>query len=94
MAKKIVTSAEGLASLDLLIADKKEKNTDFTAERYWIIIIIFDGIGISFPPRPIIDDFPAFGVADRVSHAVFNVLKGASVEELVHLRESIEVKKR
>jgi hypothetical protein len=92
MAKKIVASAESLASLNLLIADKEAGKAKFVDEFYWIIIIIIEGIGVGYHPR--VQDLPQVSLLDRISEAAIHVFKGASVEELVHLRHSIEVKDR
>jgi hypothetical protein len=92
MGKKIVTSAENLALLDLIIAKKKEGKLD---EDYIVnvgrnFVIIFDGIGEGGFHH--IQDIPVFSALDKISNAVTNVLKEASVEELVQLREGIETK--
>lgn len=92
MEKKIVTSAENLALLDLIIAKKREGKLD---EDYIVnvgrtFIIIIEGIGeVGFHH---VQDIPVALTLDKISNAVTNVLKEASVEELVQLREAIEAK--
>lgn len=90
MKNKITVSAESLASLDLLIADKEKGKADFADDFYRIIVIILEG-GYH-PPHHQIQDYPVFSVLDKVSHAVVDVLKGASVQELVELRKGLEAK--
>jgi len=92
MKKKIVTSAENLALLDLIIAKKREGKID---EDYIInvgrtFIIIIEGIGEGGFHH--VQDIPVFSALDKVSNAVAKVLKEASVEELVQLREGIEAR--
>ena len=92
MGKKIVTSAENLAVLDLIIAKKREGKID---EDYIVsvgrtFIIIIDGFTEGGFHH--VQDIPVFSVLDQVSNAVTKVLKEASVEELVQLREGIATK--
>jgi hypothetical protein len=93
MKKKILTSAENLASLDLLIADKKAGKANFANELYEIIVIII-GEGPRVPIwRTVVDDYPVFSVFDKVSNAVVGAFKQATVEELVQLREGLAEKR-
>jgi hypothetical protein len=92
MGKKIATSAENLALLDLIIAKKKEGKLDEdyiinVGRTVHVIITGFTEGGFTH-----FIDIPVASVLDKVSNAVTNVLKDASVEELVQLRESIETK--
>ena len=92
MGQKIVTSAENLALLDLIIAKKKEGKLD---EDYIInvgrnFVIIIDGFTEGGFYH--VQDIPVISVFDKVSSAVTKVLKDASVEELVQLREGIGTK--
>ncbi|TWI95330.1 hypothetical protein JN11_04445 [Mucilaginibacter frigoritolerans] len=89
MGKKIVTSAENLALLDLIIAKKREGRIDedyiVNVGRTFIIIIE----GFTEGGFHHVQDIPVESVLDKVSNAVTKVLKDASVEQLVELRESI-----
>lgn len=90
--KKIVTTAEALSSLDLLIADKKSGKADFKDELYWIIIIIIGGVHVPVN-RHMIDDIPVFSVLDKALQSAAHVFKEASYEELIKLRSGLEVKR-
>jgi hypothetical protein len=89
MGKKIVTSAENLALLDLIIAKKREGKLDedyiVNVGRSFIIIIE----GLTEGGFHHVQDIPVESVLDKVSNAVTKVLKDATVEQLVQLRESI-----
>jgi hypothetical protein len=92
MGQKIVTSAENLALLDLIIAKKREGKLD---EDYIVnvgrsFIIIIEGIGEGGFHH--VQDIPVELTLDKISNAVTTVLKEASVAELVHLRETIAAK--
>jgi len=88
MKNKIVASAETLASLDLLIADKEAGKADFADEFYRIIVIIVEG-GLPFP-HVHVQDYPVASVLDKVSDAIVSVLKHASVEELIEFKGGLE----
>lgn len=91
MSKKLLTTAEHLSSLDMLIAKKKEGKKEFTYDEIIIIIIIIFG-GHPIPNPRIMNDYPQFDIAEKLSAAVQHVVQGASVEDLLQLRKSVETK--
>jgi hypothetical protein len=93
MEKKIVTTAKHLASLDLLIADKKAGEVNYLNPHYWIIIIIIEGIGIGGYHPGQIQDYPPIQVLDQYTNAAVKVFEGATVDQLLQLRKNIHEKK-
>jgi hypothetical protein len=91
MGQKIVTSAENLALLDLIIAKKRKPVTDKRIIDDDIIVITpnyyffyHEGGHPNTEARIL--------YFDRVSNAASDVLPEPSVDELVRLRDNIEVK--
>jgi hypothetical protein len=81
MEKKIVTSAENLAVLDLAIAKKRAPKEEDRA----IIVVVGPHYYIF-----ILEGRIAY--FDQVSNTARNILPEASVDELVKLRNIVEVK--
>ncbi|MDF2432251.1 MAG: hypothetical protein JWP44_1882 [Mucilaginibacter sp.] len=88
MEKELILSAETLASLDLLIADKKE-NKAFTVEFYWVINLIFGGPPIK--AKTVTNNTPPFKLVEKVVNSTISILKEASVAELIEIRENAQV---
>jgi hypothetical protein len=94
MGQKIVTSAENLALLDLIIANKKApvRDTRLVADDIVIITpnyyIIHEGGPVGGGPQT----EARILYFDKVSNKASDALPEPSVDELVQLRNSIEVK--
>ncbi|MDB5006360.1 MAG: hypothetical protein JWQ84_3363 [Mucilaginibacter sp.] len=88
MEKGLILSAETLASLDLLIADKKQ-NKAFTVEFYWVINLIFGGPPIK--AKTVTNTNTQFKLIEKVINSTISILKEASVAELIEIREHAHV---